>query len=99
MLADDLADSRPPRSGRRPSLCGDWTVEEVVAHLTAAASIGRWRWIASMLGARFDPAVHNARRLAEHRGATPAETLELLPRRRHQHRRAHRAHGVPSSRI
>jgi uncharacterized protein (TIGR03083 family) len=29
-----------------------------------------------MLGARFDPAVHNARRLAEHRGATPAETLE-----------------------
>ena len=74
-LADDLADLTGEQWAT-PSLCGDWTVEEVVAHLTAAASIGRWRWIASMLGARFDPAVHNARRLAEHRGATPAETLE-----------------------
>lgn len=73
-LADDLAALTPEQWAAR-SLCGDWTVEEVVAHLTAAASTGRWRWIASMLGARFDPAVHNARRLAEHRGATPAETL------------------------
>ncbi|HSK61112.1 MAG TPA: maleylpyruvate isomerase family mycothiol-dependent enzyme [Actinomycetospora sp.] len=74
-LADDLA-GLTAEQWAAPSLCGDWTVEEVVAHLTAAASIGRWRWIASMVGARFDPAVHNARRLAEHRGATPAETLE-----------------------
>lgn len=74
-LADDLADLAPGEWAR-PSLCGDWTVEEVVAHLTAAASIGRWAWIRSMLGARFDPDVHNARRLAEHRGATPAETLQ-----------------------
>jgi uncharacterized protein (TIGR03083 family) len=74
-LADDLTDLTDAQWAT-PSLCGDWTVEEVVAHLTAAASIGRARWIASMLGARFDPAVHNARRLAEHRGATPAETLE-----------------------
>jgi uncharacterized protein (TIGR03083 family) len=74
-LAEDLA-GLSPAQWATPSLCGDWTVEEVVAHLTAAASIGRWRWIASMLGARFDPAVHNTRRLAEHRGRTPAETLE-----------------------
>lgn len=59
-----------------PSLCGRWSVEEVVAHLTAAASIGGFRWITSMVGARFDAAVHNARRLAEHRGDTPAETLD-----------------------
>src|SRR4051812_25631506 len=72
-LADDLA-GLTPAQWATPSLCGDWTVEEVVAHLTAAASLGRRRWIASMLGARFDPAVHNARRPAEHRGATPAET-------------------------
>ena len=74
-LADDLA-GLGPDDWARPSLCGAWTVEEVVAHLTAAASIGRWAWIRSMLGARFDPDVHNARRLAEHRGATPAETLQ-----------------------
>ena len=60
----------------RPSLCGNWTVEEVVAHLTAAASTGRLRWFASVVGARFDFDLHNERRLSEHRGATPAETLE-----------------------
>ncbi len=57
------------------SLCTRWNVEEVVAHLTAAASVGPARWIASVLGARFDFDLHNDRRLAEHRGATPAETL------------------------
>ncbi len=78
-LADDLA-GLDDEQWARPSLCGRWTVEEVVAHLTAAASVGRARWIASMAGARFDPALHNERRLAEQRGATPAETLERFRR-------------------
>ncbi|WP_280232529.1 maleylpyruvate isomerase family mycothiol-dependent enzyme [Nocardia cyriacigeorgica] len=73
-LADDLATLTPAQWAQQ-SLCGDWVVEEVVAHLTAAASIGRLRWLRSVLGARFDFDLHNARRLAEHRGATPAETL------------------------
>jgi uncharacterized protein (TIGR03083 family) len=64
----------------QPSLCGRWTVEEVVAHLTAAASVGRVRWLMSVLGARLDFDVHNARRLAEHRGATPVQTLERFRR-------------------
>ena len=59
---------------RTPSLCAEWTVEEVVAHLTAAAVTRPLRWIASIVAARFDPAVHNRRRLAEQLGATPAET-------------------------
>lgn len=74
-LAEDLADL-DAALWATPSLCGSWTVEEVVAHLTAAASIGRARWLTSVLGARFDFDLHNARRLAEHRGATPAETLD-----------------------
>ncbi|MDR7277346.1 maleylpyruvate isomerase family mycothiol-dependent enzyme [Catenuloplanes atrovinosus] len=73
-LADHLADLRDDEWAR-PSLCGDWTVEEAVAHLTAGASIGIVRWLISMAGARFDDGVHNRRRLDEHRGATPAETL------------------------
>ncbi|MHC1562301.1 maleylpyruvate isomerase family mycothiol-dependent enzyme [Actinomycetospora sp. C-140] len=73
-LADDLA-GLTAAQWATPSLCDRWTVEETVAHLTAAASIGRWRWMRSVLGARFDFDLHNARRLAEHRGATPAETL------------------------
>ncbi|MDD0859986.1 maleylpyruvate isomerase family mycothiol-dependent enzyme [Arthrobacter alpinus] len=74
-LAEDLA-SLTPAQWHHESLCGWWDVEQVVAHLTAAASVGQWRWMRSMLGARFRPAVHNQRRLAEHLGATPAETLE-----------------------
>lgn len=78
-LAADLAELDDAQWAQ-PSLCGRWSVEEVVAHLTAAASIGRVRWLTSMLGARFDPDVHNDRRLAEHRGSAPSQTLELFRR-------------------
>lgn len=74
-LAEDLA-ALDESQWASQSLCEQWTVEEVVAHLTAAASIGPWRWMRSVFGARFDFDEHNARRLAEHRGATPAETLD-----------------------
>ncbi|MFF6790747.1 maleylpyruvate isomerase family mycothiol-dependent enzyme [Streptomyces filamentosus] len=73
-LAHDLAELSEAQWAKA-SLCGRWTVEEVVAHLTAGAGTGLWRWLLSMLAARFDPDLHNDRRLAEHRGATPEETL------------------------
>lgn len=73
-LAEDLA-GLSAEQWRAATLCSDWTVEQVVAHLSAAASIGQWRWIRSMAGARFRPDVHNLRRLNEHLGSTPAETL------------------------
>jgi uncharacterized protein (TIGR03083 family) len=73
-LARDLAELEVEQWATG-SLCGRWSVEEVVAHLTAAASVGPARWVASVLGARFDFELHNDRRLAEHRGTTPAETL------------------------
>ena len=75
VLADDLA-SLDLAQWAQPSLCGRWVIEDVVAHLTAAASIGPLRWFASVIGARFDFDLHNDRRLAEHRGVTPAETLK-----------------------
>ena len=78
-LADDLA-SLDDAQWAQPSLCGRWVVEDVVAHLTAAASTGPVRWFASAVGARFDFDLHNERRLAEHRGATPVETLERFRR-------------------
>ena len=55
-LAEDLA-GLSTGQWRHETLCGQWDVEQVVAHLTAAASL-------------------NQRRLAEHRGRTPAETLD-----------------------
>ena len=74
-LAEDLS-GLSPAQWRHSTLCGRWDVEEVVAHLTAAASLNQWKWLRSMLGARFRPDVHNQRRLVEHRGSTPAETLD-----------------------
>ncbi|MCU1528541.1 MAG: hypothetical protein JWP75_2304 [Frondihabitans sp.] len=74
-LAVDLA-GLSAEQWHRESLCGQWDVEQVVAHLTAAASTTRWRWLLSMLGARFRPDVHNQRRLEEHLGSIPADTLD-----------------------
>ena len=78
-LAEDLA-YLDAAQWTHPSLCDGWVIEDVVAHLTAAASVGPLRWLVSILGARFDFDLHNERRLAEHRGATPAETLERFRR-------------------
>ncbi|QEE62045.1 maleylpyruvate isomerase family mycothiol-dependent enzyme [Salinibacterium sp. dk2585] len=74
-LAGDLA-GLSDELWRAGTLCGEWSVEDVVAHLTAAGSMNQWAWLRSMLGARFNMHVHNQRRIEEHRGATPAETLE-----------------------
>ena len=74
-LAKDLAGLGADQ-WRHDTLCGQWDVEQVVAHLTAAASLNQWQWLRSMIGARFRPDVHNQRRLAEHRGSTPTETLD-----------------------
>jgi uncharacterized protein (TIGR03083 family) len=76
-LAEDLSGLNAEQ-WRHGTLCGQWDVEEVVAHLTAAASLNQWRWVRSMLGARFRVDVHNQRRLVEHRGSTPTETLDLF---------------------
>src|SRR5215813_11151231 len=74
-LAKDLA-GLGAEQWRHDTLCGEWDVEQVVAHLTAAASLNQWQWLRSMLGARFRPDVHNQRRLVEHCGSTPDETLD-----------------------
>jgi uncharacterized protein (TIGR03083 family) len=74
-LADDLS-GLDTEQWRHDTLCAQWDVEEVVAHLTAAASLNQWRWVRSMLGSRFRVDVHNQRRMVEHRGSTPAETLD-----------------------
>src|SRR5260370_10424234 len=78
-LAEDLA-GLDDAQWAHPSLCERWVIEDVVAHLTAGASIGPLRWFASVLGARFDFDLYNDRRLAEHRAAKPAEPLDLFRR-------------------
>jgi len=74
-LAEDLS-VITAEQWRHRTLCGQWDVEEVVAHLTAAASLTPWRWARSMVGARFRVDVHNQRRMLEQRGSTPVDTLD-----------------------
>lgn len=52
-LAVDLADL-DERQWVTQSLCDGWSVEETLAHLAAGALKTRFRWITSVIRARFD---------------------------------------------
>jgi uncharacterized protein (TIGR03083 family) len=73
-LAADLADLTD-QQWATPSLCAGLTVRQVLAHLTAGASLNPTRWLAGVIRCRFDFDRMNAMRLTEHLGTTPAETL------------------------
>ncbi|WP_329570055.1 maleylpyruvate isomerase family mycothiol-dependent enzyme [Kitasatospora sp. NBC_01266] len=62
------------------SLCDRFTVREVLAHMTAGASLTPVRWMAGVVRCRFDFDRQVALRLAEHMGAAPAETLARFRR-------------------
>ncbi|WP_028648057.1 maleylpyruvate isomerase family mycothiol-dependent enzyme [Nocardiopsis sp. CNT312] len=74
-LAADLADLTEAQ-WETPSLCTGLTVREVLAHMTAGASLSRMRWLAGVIRCRFDFDKQVAMRLAERMGRTPADTLE-----------------------
>nr|WP_134006534.1 maleylpyruvate isomerase family mycothiol-dependent enzyme [Streptomyces sp. 846.5] len=78
-LAADLADLAEERWAT-PSLCAGLTVREVLAHLTAGASLNPVRWLAGVIRCRFDFDRQVAMRLAEQLGTTPAETLDRFRR-------------------
>ncbi|MFF3002461.1 maleylpyruvate isomerase family mycothiol-dependent enzyme [Kitasatospora sp. NPDC057940] len=73
-LAADLAGLDEGQWATR-SLCDRFTVREVLAHMTAGASLGPVRWMAGVIRCRFDFDRQVALRLAEHMGAAPTETL------------------------
>jgi uncharacterized protein (TIGR03083 family) len=73
-LAADLADLTD-QQWATPSLCTGFTVRQVLAHLTAGASLNPARWLAGVIRCQFDFDKMVAMRLAEQLGATPAETL------------------------
>ncbi|MGI6872820.1 maleylpyruvate isomerase family mycothiol-dependent enzyme [Amycolatopsis sp. 3B14] len=78
-LADDLADLTD-KQWATPSLCAGLSVREVLAHLTASASLTPMRWLAGVIRCRFDFDKQVAVRLAEHLGDAPADTLARFRR-------------------
>lgn len=78
-LAADLA-SLTDEQWATPSLCTGLTVREVLAHLTAEASLTPVSWMVGVIRCRFDFDKQVTMRLAEHLGATPVETLARFQR-------------------
>ncbi|MEY9877582.1 uncharacterized protein (TIGR03083 family) [Streptacidiphilus sp. MAP12-33] len=78
-LAGDLA-RLDERQWATASLCDGLTVREVLAHMTAGASLTPARWMAGVIRCRFDFDRQVALRLAEQMGADPAETLARFRR-------------------
>ena len=73
-LAGDLANLKPAQWAR-PSLCAGWTVRDVVAHLSATASLNPATFLAGMARARFKFTRFSNDQIAKHLGADPAATL------------------------
>ena len=73
-LAGDLADLTD-QQWATSSLCTGFTVRQVLAHLTAGASLNPVRWLAGVIRCRFDFDKQVAMRLTEQLGASPTETL------------------------
>jgi uncharacterized protein (TIGR03083 family) len=78
-LAEDLA-GLTHAQWNVGSLCTEFTVREVVAHLTSGASLGPARWMAGVIRCRFDFDAQNAYRLAQQLGTDDGETLERFRR-------------------
>jgi len=76
-LLGDLEKLDPAR-WEEPSLCGQWTVHDVVAHLVDTARTTRLGFVVGLVRARLDFHRQNARGVERCRGASPQETLERL---------------------
>ena len=73
-LARDLADLNDEQWQTR-SLCGDWTVEQVLGHMTAAAATNPGKWFVrfARTGFRFNTLINND--IATQTAGGPAHTL------------------------
>jgi uncharacterized protein (TIGR03083 family) len=73
-LADDLSDLTPAQWDT-PSMCGEWTVRDIVAHLSASITLTPITFFLGMAKARFN--IHRFRneRIGKYRGDDPVDTL------------------------
>jgi uncharacterized protein (TIGR03083 family) len=73
-LAADLT----PLAGAQwdtPSLCADWSVRDVLAHMTASAKISPTTFFPKLLGSGFSFTKLQAKDIARERGSDPTQTL------------------------
>jgi uncharacterized protein (TIGR03083 family) len=58
------------------SLCGDWTVQDVLAHMTATSKVTGATFFPKLIGSGFSLKSLQAKDIKRERGASPADTLE-----------------------
>ncbi|HEY1321708.1 MAG TPA: maleylpyruvate isomerase family mycothiol-dependent enzyme [Streptosporangiaceae bacterium] len=73
-LAADLHDLSA-EAWAAPSLCSDWTVRDVLAHMTSTARLTPPAFFGKMIGSGFSFDKVQEKGVAANRGATPADTL------------------------
>jgi uncharacterized protein (TIGR03083 family) len=73
-LADDL-DGLSDEQWATTSLCDEWTVRDVVAHMTATTKISGAAFFPKLLSNGFSLKKMQAKDIVTQRGASPAETL------------------------
>lgn len=74
-LIDDLA-GLDAQQWQQQSLCDQWSVHDVLAHLVDTARATRTRFVAGLARARFDFDRQNERGVQRERKASPVQTLE-----------------------
>lgn len=78
---EDLADfleTLEPEQWERPSLCTEWTVREVVAHMVSYEGVRLREFVGMLRRAGFRFEEMNARRLAEFGARSPSELIAYL---------------------
>jgi uncharacterized protein (TIGR03083 family) len=73
-LAADL-DGLTDEQWAMPSLCADWTVRDVLAHMTATAKISPPQFFGKLITSGFSLKRVQAKDIATERGSSPADTL------------------------
>ena len=73
-LAADLK-GRTGEEWATTSLCGQWTVRDVLAHMTSAASLTPPAFFAKLAGSGFKFEKVQASGIATHRGSSPADAM------------------------
>ena len=59
----------------KPSLCGEWTVRDVLAHMISAATLTPPKFFGKMIASGFSFDKVQEQGIAAHKGASPADTL------------------------
>jgi uncharacterized protein (TIGR03083 family) len=73
-LAADLR-GRSGQDWATPSMCGQWSVRDVLAHLTAVASLTPPAFLARLAASGFSFEKYQEAGVAANRGSSPAQTL------------------------